>query len=361
MNNTSPPSSSQGITGSSNSKFPILKLRDFAKLQPMEWLVKGVIPKGATVMVFGQPGEYKTFVATSIAAAIAAGKPWCGYATSPGESLYVAGEGLLDVVQRARAWTNLHAPGTDPNLSFTWKPIQFLKPDHVTLALAEMDAQGCKPTLVVIDTLARAAVGGDENSAKDMGEFIDQIERFKRETGTTILIIHHSTKKGRTERGSSLLRGAIDVLIECEKSGDNRLALTCHKMRLDRAFTDINLKLCEVPTGIGSDITLAVEGLCTALDVPTFADAQKDVLRVLADQFPNGATFTEWLTASKKKRTHFSNIVGALKMMGRVSGGGSKGSKYHVVAPNGAVATNGQGASLNVSPAIGPSVQISPN
>jgi hypothetical protein len=361
MSNTSPPSSSQGIPGSSTPKFPILKLRDFANLQPTEWLVKGVIPKGATVMIFGQPGDYKTFVAISLAAAIATGKPWCGFATSPGESLYVAGEGLLDVVRRARAWTNLHAPGADPNLSFTWEPIQFLKPKHVTLALAEIHAQSHKPTLVVIDTLARAAVGGDENSAKDMGEFIDQIERFKRATGATILIIHHTTKNGRGERGSSVVRGAIDGLIECDKSGDKRLTLICQKMRLDRAFADINLKLCEVSTGIGSDITLAVEGPCMALDVQTFADAQKDVLRVLADQFPNGATFTEWLTASKKKRTHFSNIVGALKMMGRVSGGGSKGSKYHVVTPNGAVATNGQGASLNVSPAIGPSVQISPN
>jgi hypothetical protein len=36
-----------------------------------------------------------------------------------------------------------------------------------------------RPALVVFDTLARSMVGGDENSARDMGQLIDGAEHVR--------------------------------------------------------------------------------------------------------------------------------------------------------------------------------------
>ena len=40
------------------------------------------------------------------------------------------------------------------------------------------------------NTMARTLVGGDENSAKDMGEFVSNVENIRRETGACVLVVH---------------------------------------------------------------------------------------------------------------------------------------------------------------------------
>jgi hypothetical protein len=99
-------------------------------------------------------------------------------------------------------------------------------------------------------------------------------------------------------------------------------------------FPDIRLKLSEVTIDSegGTEATLAVEGLCPTLgaSLPPLTQAHKQALRVLVDQFPQGATFTEWLKASGLKRTQFSKIACYLKLKCHVTGGsGSKGDKYY--------------------------------
>jgi RecA-family ATPase len=57
-----------------------------------------------------------------------------------------------------------------------------------------------------------SARSGDENSAKDMGRLIDQVEWLKKNLGAAALIIHHTGKDGLRERGSSVLRAVADVM-----------------------------------------------------------------------------------------------------------------------------------------------------
>jgi len=60
-------------------------------------------------------------------------------------------------------------------------------------------------------------VGLDENSAKDMGVFIDAAEQIKRATGSgTVLLVHHTGKDKQTVRGSSALEAAMDTVYTTE-------------------------------------------------------------------------------------------------------------------------------------------------
>ena len=77
------------------SAVQVLSPKELAELPEPSWQIKGIFPKRAFCVLYGQPGCGKTFVALSIALSIAAGQSWCGKLTTKGSVLYVAAEGLL--------------------------------------------------------------------------------------------------------------------------------------------------------------------------------------------------------------------------------------------------------------------------
>ncbi|NCC59287.1 MAG: hypothetical protein EOM17_17005, partial [Synergistales bacterium] len=91
-----------------------------------------------------------------------------------------------------------------------------------------------RPLLIIIDTVARSMVGGDENSAKDVSIFIDRVDALRRKYGSSALLVHHSgiMDKGRL-RGSSAWKGALDAEYLISSSGPEGLLVTveCKKMK----------------------------------------------------------------------------------------------------------------------------------
>jgi len=84
--------------------------------------------------------------------------------------------------------------------------------------------------VTIIDTMARATAGTDENSAKDMGLIIRAADRLATLTNGIVLLVHHT---GKTEanglRGSSALLGVLDSAIEVTGSKD-----TPRKFEIDK-------------------------------------------------------------------------------------------------------------------------------
>jgi hypothetical protein len=74
-------------------------------------------------------------------------------------------------------------------------------------------ALGWRPRVVVVDTLARVAPGTDENSARDVGLLVANLDRLGRRLGALIVVVHHSGKAAENGlRGSSALLGAADAV-----------------------------------------------------------------------------------------------------------------------------------------------------
>ena len=100
-------------------------------------------------------------------------------------------------------------------------PVQFLDRGDIDALLAAI-REGCgpePPALIVVDTLARSFVGGEENSAKDAGQFIEACGRLQEATGAAVLLLHHVAKATGTMRGSTAFHGAMDVVLETRKAG----------------------------------------------------------------------------------------------------------------------------------------------
>lgn len=220
------------------------------------YLIKGLLQRRSHAVMYGAPGEGKTFVALDAAYHVAAGREWNGHKVHQGAVLYLAYEGIGGMAKRAAALLQ-HYGDTDVPLYIHGSDYN-LRETAGRQALAEdLAALPEKPALVVIDTLARAMKGGDENSAQDMGALNDAVSALIESTGACVMLIHHSGKnKAGGARGSSALLGAIDTELEV----DSRQVFS-RKQRDVELCDPIGFKLVPVMIGVdedGEDITSCV-------------------------------------------------------------------------------------------------------
>lgn len=205
----------------------------------LDFTLKGHLPAQSLCSIYGPSGSYKSFLAVSWACHIASGKRWAGRRVTAGSVLYVVGEGGIGVPRRIRAWENLYNGGEClTNLYLVNRPVFPVRSEEVNqviLAAQQVESTTGEPVrFIVIDTLARCFGGNDENNARDMGAFIEGCDHIKRETGATLLVVHHSGKDdGKGARGSSAFRAALDAEFNVRREGENggALVLTCTKMK----------------------------------------------------------------------------------------------------------------------------------
>src|SRR3546814_15448538 len=82
---------------------------------------------------------------------------------------------------------------------------------------------GIDPSLIVVDTVARALAGADENSASDVGRLVDAFDWLKYQWGCAVLPIHHTghRKAAKTpRRGSSGLCADLEGTDPVSSDGD---------------------------------------------------------------------------------------------------------------------------------------------
>lgn len=70
-----------------------------------------------------------------------------------------------------------------------------------------------KDLLIIIDTFAEVAGGMDENKADDTRVALATLRQMARKRNCAVVLFHHTNKYGKTYRGSSAIRGAVDNLL----------------------------------------------------------------------------------------------------------------------------------------------------
>ena len=92
---------------------------------------------------------------------------------------------------------------------------------HLIVELDAFRAASCTdgPRAIVLDTLARCMGEADENSARDMGRFVNRCAAIERHFGCIVVVVHHVGKDPtRGGRGSNALNGAADITLMLEKA-----------------------------------------------------------------------------------------------------------------------------------------------
>jgi hypothetical protein len=237
----------RGPTGPAAEPTLLDKLRDalvdtngLDTIPEPEPLIAGVLHRNSVAWLQGKPGDGKSFVALDMAGCIATGETWQAHQVTQGPVLYVAAEGATGIRWRVRAWEK--AMGR-PMTGVQWLPqaVQASRERGEWRHLIAL-AVDLKPVLIVLDTQARVTVGMEENAAKDMGVFVDQLEQLRIATGACIVPVHHQGRNGDHMRGSTALDGAADTVLQVVKD-ESLITVTCRKQKNADPFEEIYLDL----------------------------------------------------------------------------------------------------------------------
>lgn len=255
----------QSTNATSTEKQPFIKLINGLsklKLEPINWLVKNMVESGTITGMFGAPASGKSFLALDLALCIASGKPFYGNNTNKGSVVYFAGEGLNGLKRRLKAWMQSNKEfSQEVDANFYLAERACLLPDE-QLDIAEQLKTIPDLRLIVLDTLQRTMIG-DENSTKDMSEYIRALDYLKQcLPNVTVLLIHHTGHGDATRaRGSSVLKASLDTEVIVTKDASNVIELKCTKTKDAEEFKPFYFKLTtQSLTGEKGEILTGEEG-----------------------------------------------------------------------------------------------------
>lgn len=233
-------------------KFPVHGAGDPVLHQSSEWFIKGVLPKGDLIVLYGASGSGKSFIALDMVVSVALGVPWQGCRVKKGKVVLIAAEGSGGVGQRLRAYCKHNGLSVDDiNIGVIRVPPNVI--EEVDVAELVNSLIIAKADIFVIDTLAQVTPGSNENSSEDMGKALRNIRKVTDATGATALAIHHAGKDAaRGARGWSGIRAAADAEIEVSCSEAGRIVRITKMKDGDDSF-ERGFQLSQVHLGFDSD------------------------------------------------------------------------------------------------------------
>lgn len=199
--------------------------------------IQGTLSNGTMSVVYGESNCGKTFFMTDLSFHVAEQTKWRDNRVDGGVVLYVALEGIKGLTGRVEAYKREHRDVSLNNFLVMPCPFDFLDAtgdvsEFISL-LKDVETNVGKVKMIVIDTLARAIGGGDENSGQDMGVLVRHADAIREISGAHICFVHHSGKdRAKGARGHSSLRAAVDTEIEVSRNdGDDYSLVTIAKQR----------------------------------------------------------------------------------------------------------------------------------
>lgn len=187
--------------------------------QPVpEFVIDGVLPKGSLFQVFGQTGQFKSFVLLDMALSVTNGIPWMDHGVAHrGSAALILGEGGFDAGMRLNAWLAGNPNATEDGLLYSVEQqLDLMSHDDVDAIIDDLLAQTDDWRLIVFDTQADHMPSGDEDKSKDFTVVKRSIQRIAHETGAAVGLVHHTGWDKSRERGSSRQRQALDVVMQVE-------------------------------------------------------------------------------------------------------------------------------------------------
>lgn len=231
-------------------RFEVVPAGDFSRGQRPGWIIKGVLPRAELVVLFGESGSGKSFLALDLGAAIARGVDWRGHRTKAGRVVYIAAEGAGGFRGRLTAYANHNQVQLDDlQMGVIHAAPNFLqKADALDVAKAIGRAD-----VVIVDTFAQVIPGANENAADDIGRALAHCRGIHRATGAVVVLVHHAGKDPtKGARGWSGLRAAADAELEVLRLVNGRKVRVSKQKDGDDGL-EWGFDLVQVPIGTDED------------------------------------------------------------------------------------------------------------
>ena len=236
--------------------YELLSEPEIMALPDPVFLVDGIVLSQALGFIYGHPGAGKSFVALSMAMAIATNRQswWDRTIRAHGPILMIASEGVSDMKFRIQAWRKHHQIDDQSDFYLIRETINFLQPTdaerlHRTVEILVEKAGGQRPAMVIVDTLSRAIAGSDENDQASSSLMVQTCDAIKERWQTVVVCVHHSSKQG-SMRGSTVYSGAADFILEVSREEGSKTGIvTAKKIKAAADGWNQGFTLLEVPLG----------------------------------------------------------------------------------------------------------------
>jgi hypothetical protein len=236
-------------------KFRLIPLSEIHPIVTAPWLIKHILPSQGLAVVYGAPSAGKSALLLDAMLHVASGRPWAGRKTLQGGVIYIAAESGIGVQNRVWAMKRQLDIRDETFALIRCKPNLGTADGDAAKLIEDIQAQAPKlaqkPVAIVIDTLARSMGRADENSTRDMNQFVDNAEEIARAFGCLCIVVHHSGKdESKGGRGSNALLGAVETEWEITNGEDGRKARTT---KVKDGFDDWEWSFKIEPITIGKD------------------------------------------------------------------------------------------------------------
>jgi hypothetical protein len=301
--------------------------------EPPKALIGGMFYLDSVTGIIGGPGTYKSFEALDLNLTVASDDlEFHDRTVEHGPTAYLIGEGTAGLRLRLEAWQKVRGPL--PQRAYFLPTVPQLTDDadlaELLRAIRQLPA---KPISVVVDTLARAMVGRDENSAKDMGLLVRGADMIRAETGACVTFVHHVNRAEGKIRGHSALPGGLDTLIKMDRQpGAMHVTVSCDKQKDAVEFTQFTLYARVVSLENGYSSLILERGTEDDTTSTQLSDTDARVYAALETFGEEGLASSVWWRLVEEEKVcsepTFHRARRKLKTLGKVVQGAGDRGRY---------------------------------
>lgn len=208
----------------------LFKLSELGEYAAPDWLIKDIYQIPSLNIFYGESGGGKTWMLLEQAYRVSRGEDWQGIFTHSVPIL------IIDTESGKRRITNrVRAIEYGGKLSFGSE--SYVVTDRmINLNVGALGKQGqeaeehkqllklyiakTQARFVLIDAFADIAQGADENAAQGVMPTLNTLREIANDCNCAIVCIHHTNRNGSSKggnyRGSSAIKGAVDVMMQME-------------------------------------------------------------------------------------------------------------------------------------------------